>query len=326
MAWIIFLLSATALIVAGVRLARDGDVIAEATGLGGMWVGAILVAGATSLPELGTDISAVRQGMPRLAVGDLFGSNMANMAILALADLLVRHTRVLTRVAVNQSAVGTLAICLAAIATLGMLLPGWTFVGVGWATIAVAVTYVTGMRYLHRNRAEPPFGPVEGGARPRRAGLRRAVLGFTVAAVVIFAAAPYLASSTAALADQLGVSRGFAGMLLLAVTTSMPEAVVTVTSIRARTYDLAVGNLFGSSCFNMAVLVPLDIVDGASSLLPGADRALPIGALAGMLLTGLAMLGVLDRAERRRRTVELGPVVMLGVYMAALAVAARMHE
>ena len=325
MTWIIFLVSASALIVAGVRLARDGDTIAGATGLGRMWVGAILVAGATSLPELGTDISAVRQGAPGLAVGDLFGSNMANMAILAVADLLVRHTRVLTRVAVNQSAVGTLAICLAAIATLGMLVPGWTFVGMGWATLVVGVTYVAGMHYLHRNRAEPPFGPSEVAARPRRADLRRAVLGFTLAAVVILAAAPYLAFATAALADQLGISRGFAGMLLLAVATSMPEAVVTATSIRAGTYDLAVGNLFGSNCFNMAALVPLDLVDGARALLAGVGREVAIGALAGMLLTGLAMLGVLDRAERKRRVVDLGPVVMLGVYIAALAVTYRIH-
>jgi cation:H+ antiporter len=195
MPWIVFLVSGTALIVAGIRLARDGDTIADATGLGGMWVGAILVAGATSLPELTTDVSAVRQGAPGLAVGDLFGSNMANMAILAVADLLVRHTRVLTRVAVNQSAVGTLAISLASIATLGLLVPGWTVAGLGWAAVVGAAAYVAGMRYLHRNRAEPPFGPAET-ARPRRAALRRAVVGFAGAAVVILVAAPHLASST----------------------------------------------------------------------------------------------------------------------------------
>jgi cation:H+ antiporter len=251
---------------------------------------------------------------------------MANMAILAVADLLVRHTRVLTQVAVNQSAVGALAICLAAIATLGMLVPGRMLVGVGWATAAVAATYVAGMRYLHRNRAEPPFGPPEHAARPRRTELRRAVVGFVIGAIVILAAAPYLASSTASLADRLGVSRGFAGMLLLAVTTSLPEAVVTVTSVRAGTYDLAVGNLLGSNCFNMLVLVPLDVVDGGRSLLADTGRALSIGALAGMLLTGLAILGILDRAERRRRMIDLGPIVMIGVYVATLVVSAGMHE
>jgi cation:H+ antiporter len=151
-------------------------------------------------------------------------------------------------------------------------------------------------------------------------------VGFVIGAIVILAAAPYLASSTASLADRLGVSRGFAGMLLLAVTTSLPEAVVTVTSVRAGTYDLAVGNLLGSNCFNMLVLVPLDVVDGGRSLLGDTGRELSIGALAGILLTGLAILGILDRAERRRRMIDLGPIVMLGVYVATLVVSAGMHE
>lgn len=86
-AWLIFAVASAAVVVAGVRLARDGDVIAERTGLGGAWVGAILLAAATSLPELTTDIFAVRQGQVSLAVGDLFGSSMVNMLILAVADL-----------------------------------------------------------------------------------------------------------------------------------------------------------------------------------------------------------------------------------------------
>lgn len=323
---LIFLVSSTALVLAGTRLARDGDVIAEGTGLGGMWVGAILISAATSLPELTTDLSAVRQGAPGLAVGDLFGSNMANMVILAFADLLTRHTRVLTRVAVNQLAVGTIGVCLTTLAALGLLVSRGQVAGLGWATIAIGVTYVAGMRYLHHNRPEPPFrteAQVEA-RRPSRAALRRAVVGFAAAGVVILLVAPYLAASTAVIADRLGISHGFAGMVLLAVATSLPEAVVTATSVRAGTYDLAVGNLLGSNCFNMAALVALDVADGATSLLAGLDGGLAVGALASVLLTGLAMLGVLDRAERSSRRVELGPLVMIGVYVAALVAGYRL--
>jgi cation:H+ antiporter len=325
--WLTFLASATVLVVAGVRVARDGDALAEGTGLGGMWVGAILVAGVTSLPELATDVSAVRHGAPALAIGDLFGSNMANMAILAVADLCVRHTRVLTRVAANQAAVGTLAICLAVVATLGMLVPGAAVLGIGWASAAVAVAYVAGMGHLHRNRPEPPFRTEAevAAARPGRSQVRWAGLRFGVAALAILGGAPYLASSSAALAGRLGVSQGFVGLLLLAMTTSMAEAVVSVASIRAGSYDLAVGNLLGSNCFNMLAILVLDVADGASSLLAGLGPELVVGALAGTLLTGLAVLGVLDRAERRARAVEFAPLVMLAVYVAALVVVYRLR-
>jgi cation:H+ antiporter len=320
MAILTFFLSGAVLIAAGIRLARDGETIAQGTDLGRMWVGGILVAAMTSLPELTTDLSAVRQGAPEVAVGDLFGSNMANMAILALADLLVRHTRVLTRVAVNQLALGALALCLATLAALGILGPHRAVLGVGWASAALVVLYVAGMRWLHRNRAAPPLPwPAEGPSRrPARPAVRRAAVGFAVAGIAILAAAPYLAASTTQLADLLGVSRGFAGLAFLGIVTSLPEAVVTTTSVRAGTYDLAVGNLLGSNCFNMVAIAVLDVADGRGSLLAGMSQTLVIGALVGMLLTGLAMLGVLDRGEQSPRRVDFGPVVMLAVYLAGV--------
>ncbi len=91
MPWVIFLLSASAIIVAGVKLAQYGDQIAEYSGLGWLWIGVVLIARATSLPEIFTDINAARIGAPDLAVGDLFGSNMANMLILGLVDLCYRQ-------------------------------------------------------------------------------------------------------------------------------------------------------------------------------------------------------------------------------------------
>jgi cation:H+ antiporter len=321
--WLIFILSAGAIVVAGIRLARAGDTLATLTGLGGMWMGAILVAAATSLPELTTDVSAVLQGAPALAVGDLFGSNMANMLILAVADLLTRPERMLARVAVNQLAVGTLALLLATFAILGLVLQPAAIVGASWITWAIAATYVSGMRFLHRNRAEPPFQPADevAASYPRRAKVRQAAVAFATSALVILIAAPFLADSAAAIADSLGISRGFAGMLLLALTTSIPEAAVTLASVRLRSYDLAVGNLFGSNCFNMAALLVLDLADGRVSLFANLHGSLAVGALAGMLLTSMAMLGVLDRSQHTRRRIELPPLLMIAAYAIGLALA-----
>jgi len=320
-AWILFALSAGAVAAAGYRLAIDGHVISEGTGLGGMWVGAILIAAATSLPELLTDINAVWQGRPSLAVGDLFGSNMANMMLLAVADLLTRHTRILTRVAVNQALVGTLAICLMAVAAIGLALgPAYAIGVVGPATLIVALAYIGGMYIINRNRGEPPFRTPEqaAAARPSRARLRTSVVGFAGAALVIVVAAPYLAWSAATLAERLGIAEGFAGMVLLALVTSLPEAAVSVTGIRTGAYQLAVGNLLGSSCFNMFALVPLDIVHGTGALLGDVSPTLAVGALFAILLTGLAMMDILNKAERRIWLVEPSPALMLLTYVAGL--------
>jgi len=316
-----FLVSGAAVGVAGIRLARYGDTIAARTGLGGLWVGAILLAAATSLPEITTDLHAVLQGTPSLAVGDLFGSTMANMMILAVGDLLTRHTRMLARVTINQALVGALGILLTVIAALGIFVGGGgaTF-GIGWATLTIGVVYIAGMRLLHRNRPEPPFRTeAEVVAARRRAGeLRMAFIGFGVTALVILVAARFLASSAATLAEALGVSQGFIGLVLLAVTTSAPEAVVSAAAIRNGSYDLAVGNLLGSSCFNMMVLLPLDLVEGGGPILATVEPSLIIGALFGVLMTALVLLDVLNKSERRLWGVEPGPVATILAYGAGL--------
>jgi cation:H+ antiporter len=324
-AWLVFVLSGLAVAAAGTRLARDGDAVAARTGLGGLWVGAILVAAATSLPELSTDVNAVRQGHPSLAVGDLFGSNLANLVILALADLAVRRTRILTRVAINQALVGVLGICLTVIAAAGVLSSSFSLAGLAWPTLAIAFTYVAGMRLLHRNRPEPPFRSPEdvAAARRRAPPLRRSLVWFALSALVILLAAPSLARSGAALADQLGLSAGFVGLLLVAFATSLPELAVSVESLRTRAYDLAVGNLLGSNCFNMAALVVLDVVDGPGSLLARSDGTALIGALFGVLMTALALLDILNKSEKRIWVLEPGPVFILLAYAVGLYLAYR---
>jgi len=121
--WIVvFVVSASAVVAGGTALARAGDAIATRTGLGGLFIGMLLMAAATSLPEILTDAAAAAAGSPDLAVGDLFGSSMANMAILAFVDLLHRH-RVWPRVEIGHARVASVAIALTALATLGILTP-----------------------------------------------------------------------------------------------------------------------------------------------------------------------------------------------------------
>jgi len=327
MLWLTFCLSAAAIILAGNRLSKDGDAIAEYTGLGGAWVGAILLAGATSLPELATDIYAVRAGETALAVGDLFGSCMANLLILAVADLCVRHVPVLSRVTINQVLVGLLGIGLIAIAAAGVIAPvnGFNILGMGWSSLLILVSYLCGMRLLHVNRGEPAFETEHEAHAPDRAGYRRAVIGFVLAAGVILFSARYLADSAAGIAAQLGLSGGIVGMVLLALATSLPEMTVTLAAIRAGSYDMAVGNLLGSNCFNMMVLPVLDVVHGPGSLLAGLEPTLLVGALVAVVLTVQALLGVVNKSERRLRFLEPDAALLVATYVAGLYLAYRVQ-
>src|SRR5687768_11289764 len=99
-AW--FIAGAGAIVFSGTFLARSADVIAARTKLGGVWVGSILVATATSLPEIGTDVAAVHRGAIALAAGDLFGSSMANMLILAIIGFIGAGREVFRRATLDH--------------------------------------------------------------------------------------------------------------------------------------------------------------------------------------------------------------------------------
>lgn len=330
---LVFAISATAVVLAGIRLSRYGDAIAEKTGLGGAWVGAVLLAGATSLPEFATDYFAIRQDDVDLAVGDLFGSSMANMLILAIADLAMRRRRrVLARVAINQAMVGLIAICLTVVAGAGILAGGELAIfGVGWAPLVAGGSYLAGMRLLHANRRGPLFEqsdqPHDIHERPDAGGsLKPAIAGFAAAAAVILVAAPFLASSAADIAGLLGVSTGVVGVALLALTTSLPELSVTVASMQRGSIDLAVGNLLGSNCFNMAMLLPLDLLDGGGPLLDGVGESALVAAFFATLLTGQTLIEVLNKAERRIWWLEPDAVLRIITYVLGLALVVRVGD
>lgn len=318
--WIVFLVSAALVASSGIRLARDGETLGHASGLGGLWIGAILVAAATSLPELATDISAVLQGHPSLAIGDLFGSTMANMLILAFCSLLTRRARLLGQGDGTQAIVGTVATLVTMIAALGILTEHSGTGPFGWSAVAVIVGYAAGMRVMHANRDRQSPGNPAATATPvvQPVELRRAIWGFAIAAMVILVSAPLLASSAAAVGDALGLSRGLAGMVLLAFTTSLPEAVVSVAAIRSGAYSLAVGNLLGSCAFNMAAILPLDLVQRGGPILALVDRQLAVAAVVGAAMIAVATLHVLHKSSARRWSIEPGPLALIALYAVGL--------
>lgn len=311
-----FVLSAGAIAWAGTSLSRSGDLLATRAGLGRVWVGAVLVAGATSLPEILTDVHAALLGAPDLAVGDLFGSSMANMLILALVDLLQPTARLWQRVALTQSLLAGLGVSLTGLAGLFTLarLP-WAVGGVGWDSALIASAYLAGMRVVYRHE-QGPRGDPAGAARGAggRGSVGRPGILFALAALVIAVAAPWLARSARDLADLTGLGTAFVGVSLLAVTTSFPEFVVSLAAVRLGAADLAVGNLFGSNAFNMAVLVVADVAYRPGPLLASVAPAQAMAALLGIVLMALGVMALVSRAERRRSPVEPWSLLMVIVY------------
>lgn len=322
-----FAIAACLMAGAGVVLAREGDTIAERSGLGGLVVGMLLLAGATSLPEIATDVSAALAGAPDLAIGDLFGSSMANMAILAVVDLMYRG-RVWTSVGLGQAQVASIAIALTSVAVLAILVPPGIAIGwVGIESIAIVAAYVAALSWIRRSRRSgrrerdgigeiiAPTGWGEGIAgQPYRGVVAR----FAAAAAVVLITAPFLALAAKGIASETGIGETFAGTLLLAATTSLPELVASVTAVRIGAHDLAVGNLFGSNAFNMVAVFAADAAYVSGPILAAVAPAQVVAGVGAILLMTMATAAVIHGTETRIARLEPDALALLVVYLALL--------
>ena len=301
MAWPIFFVAAVAIYFAGNTLARTGDVIARQTRLGHLWVGALLIAGATSLPELTAGTTAVLTDAPDLAVGGTFGSNMANMAILAFVALWFGRARVLQREALGITLMAALALVLTGIASLFIVARlEYDIAGVvGFGSIVLVAAVVVGLLLVPRT-AESAGEPEQEQAEQAAQSTAAAGVMFCAAAAVIFVAAPVLVWAAEEITKTTGLAESFVGVLMLAIATSLPELAASSAAVRMGSLDLAVGNLYGSNAMNMGTLIWLDVLYTKAPLLETVDIS---NAVAGLVAVLLMMIGLTDmvlRAERRR--------------------------
>lgn len=317
MIWLQFITAAVLTVLAAIKLAEYGDVLAVRTRLGGMFIGTLLLAFATSLPELLTIINSIGQNVPSLAVGNIFGSSMFNMFMLALLDVFNQQTRILRRIAVTHALSAGLAVLLTGMAVFFILADidlqiGW----LGVDSLLLMVTYLGGVWLVQGQSgagAPPPDdATVDVDTLPT---LRYALLGFAGATAVLIVVTPLLVSSAAGIAAITGLSTGFIGTTLVAIVTSLPEGVTTLAATRIGAYDLAVGNLFGSNIFNIFALGVVDLFFLQGRFLGTVNPVLTLAGLLALMLTALGMLGNLARVERRLVFVELDAALIMVGYV-----------
>lgn len=325
--WLIFLLSALVIAIAGVKLSEFGDRLADQTGLGGLWIGVVLMAGATSLPEVFTTVSAAMLGIPDLVAGDLLGAGLTNMLTLGIIDQLFRQKRVWQQAALGHTLIASLAMVLTALAGLFVALK-WEFGvwNIGIDSLILLVLYVLGMRLVYRQEdvtrrqkeAERVIEAVVGHdekAVSRSQGVRRTAVGFAIAALAIVMAAPFLASSAEQIAEQTGMTRTFVGTFLLAIATSLPELVTSIAAVRLGAFDLAVGNLFGSNAFNMGAIFFADAAYRQGPLLSSVSVTHTLTAFWAILLMNVGLMGIIYRAEKRYYLIEPDSFLMILGYI-----------
>lgn len=301
--WLQFLMCGVVIGFAGPILTGNGDIIAKATGLSRSWIGLVLLATATSLPELFTGLSAVTiANAPNIAVGDALGSCVFNLVMLVLLDELSRRDPLYRRI--DQGHVLTAGFGVVLIGSVGALLLlgqsalAYRVLHVSIYTPLLIVIYFVAMRsafvYERRTGRAPQAREQESTTT-----LRTAVIRYIAAAVLIVAAGTWLPFIGQDIASQMGWKTTFVGTLLIAAATSAPELVVTISALRLGAVDMAIGNLLGSNLFDILILAVDDIAYVEGPLLSAVSPAHAITAFAASIMSGIFIIAMLFKPETR---------------------------
>jgi len=320
--WLKFLSSLVIILFAGTKLARYGDALAEKTRLGHIWIGLLLLAFITSVPELATGISAVALvKIPDLAIGTIMGSCIFNVLIVALLDVIYRQAPILSKVSPNHLisvGMGILLIALAAVSIFfGEQISGLVLGWIGVPSILAIVLYLVGVRWTLRSAKEDhvessPAASTQYG----QTTMREVLLKFTLAGLAVIGSGIWLAFIGEEIAATTGLGNSFVGTLFLAISTSMPELALTIAAVRLGAIDMAVADVLGANMINIAKVFLIDIFHTDGSILSSVSKAHITSAVVAIVMSLVVFLALRFRQKRKTfRVISWYSILLVGLYL-----------
>ncbi len=326
-----FIAAAAVVVLAGIRLSLYGDALGDRTGLGSGLIGLVFLAAVTSLPELVVSLTSVIKNVDDLAkgadlaTGNMLGSNTFNLLILSLMALLFPakfKPRTMESSHTASALYGLVMLGLFAIAflTAGTAALRVPLIGCSWPVLALPIAYGFMIKREHRQLETEAHEalPAESMLAQQPAGRVYSALGLLCVCIIGGGVVLSILGGRMALPPEqggFGFEASLIGTLFLAISTSLPELVISFASIRLGFLDMAVGNVLGSNMFNLLIIFCADTAMRGGSMLRHASSGHWISVGLILLLTLLA--GVLLQARSIRESVTVACVMIL-LYFAAM--------
>jgi len=248
MDYVLVLVGLTMLLAGGEGILRGSLSIATRFRLSGFFVGVVIIGFGTSLPELLVSVAAALKGAPELALGNVVGSNIANILLILGLTVLVAP------VPCGEKGVRRDAL---AVVVVSLLLVGFTFgeaagLLTGLVMLTVLAGYMTYSYLEERQRGEMPDLVGEAALEHPASGDMRVALLYCVAGLfLLVTGADFLVDGATALAEGWGVPQAIIGLTLVAVGTSLPELAASLVAAFRRQGGIVIGNILGSNLFNI---------------------------------------------------------------------------
>lgn len=315
-----YLVLAVVIIFATSRASYYVDDLDKKTKLSGAFIGGILLATVTSLPEFVTSItSTVALGEPGLAFGNVFGSNMFNIVILAVADIFFLRHMFLNQVKEGKNT-SYLVILMYTVFTIPLLFGLFTAFDYGTLGVTIGITFniisfvIIGIYFINilflteSNQDEDPG--------TSKHTYKRIISAFVIWAIVIVVASVLVTNVTSDLAVKLNLNTSLAGAIFLGVATSLPEFTAVFTLIKLKNYDAAFTNIIGSNIFNMTILSVVDFINIDNNIYETISKGTELRENVSLLLilgliNSIIIMLVLKRKEIKNKLIYIIPSIII---------------
>lgn len=256
MIYFIYLLLAACVVFISIKCANYVDLLDKKTNMSGAFIGGVILAAVTSLPELITSISAiVVVDSPGLIIGNVLGSNIFNLAI--LGALVIFGIKSFINDKVSKSHRITLICTIAVYAILACCIffnMDYAIGGVSIASVLILIIYLISLKFLASDDSQndnEDTSPLT---------IKQIVIRFIIMAVLLVISSVLITYVTDIIAVKLNLGASLAGALFLGIATSLPELSSSVALVRAKNHNAMIGNIVGSNMFNYLILLIGDLM------------------------------------------------------------------
>lgn len=300
----------------------DGAVgIAEYCGMSTLLIGMVIVGFGTSAPELTVSALSAAQGNPELALGNAYGSNIANIALILGATALI--SPILMQRSVIRGDLPNLLV----VSILSIILV-WDGSVVRWNGILLLAVFAVTMAFsIRREMKKAKTGKGEGlplasasqgesSATPSEKSLGKSILWLVLGLLLLVASSRALVWGAVVIARTLGVSDLLIGLTIVAIGTSLPELASSIAAARKGENDLALGNIIGSNLFNTLAVVGLA---ATVSPMDEIEKAVTYRDMPLMIVLTLALIVLGYRRKGDGRLNRIAGAILLAIYAGYLA-------
>jgi cation:H+ antiporter len=280
MIFLVYLILAAGLVFLSIKAADYVDLLDKKTNLSGAFIGGVLLAAVTSLPELITTISATAFiGSPGLAMGNILGSNLFNAMVLAVLILVFTKVFINGDIARSHLQTSYCILGMYGVVALSLALPiDVEIFTISIISLLIAAFYAIGVKSMAN---APSESSDEEDDNPLT--LKQVIIRFALTGVLLIGVSIAVTYVTDSIATTYNLGAGLAGALFLGIATSIPEMASCIALVRKGNFNIATGNIVGSNLFNFIILVVADLFYVKGSVYQMADAN-----TTGLLVFGLA--------------------------------------